>query len=150
MSTIPTTLAPTINSFTPEKQSPSFSSPINQQYTIVTLTTGSKTYTTTQILGGFIIHTANGASNGTFPTAASLIPLIEGAVVGTGFRVIIYNNGTNTLTIIAGTGGTLKAASGAVATLDIREFLLVVTAVGDVLGVGATYDLYSLGAASAE
>jgi hypothetical protein len=148
--TIPSTAAPVINSFTPEKQSPSFSSIINEKYTIAAVPTGSATYTPAQVLGGFIQHTANGASTGTFPTSQALVSLIEGAEVGTGIRIIVENPGSNTLTIAAGTGGTLKAASGAIATLDIREFLLIVTAVGDVNGVGATYDLYSLGAASAE
>lgn len=150
MATIPSTLAPQITDFTPSKQYPSFSGPINQKYTIANVASGNAGYTAAQVNGGFIIHTANAASTGTLPSAQSLIPQIQGVEVGSGQRLIVYNPGTATLTIAAGAGGTLKAASGAVATLDIREFLIVVTALGDVNGVGATYDLYSLGAASAE
>ena len=150
MSTIPSTLAPVVNSFTPTKTSPSFSSIINEAYVVSNVASGSATYTAAQIIGGLIIHTANAASTGTLPSAQNLIPAIQGAQVGSGIRVIFDNPGSATLTIAAGTGGTLKAASGAIATLDVREFLIIVTALGDVNAVGATYDVYSLGAASAE
>ena len=151
MSTIPTTLAPVITDFTPSKIYPSFSSIINEQYVVTTLTTGSKTLTPAQVIGGLIIHPATGASTDTLPTAQLMIPAIQGAVVGSGIRFIIdVGAGTATVTLAVGTGGTLKAASGAIATLDVREFLLIVTALGDENNVGATYDVYSLGTASAE
>lgn len=151
MSTIPSVLAPVINSFTPTKNYPSFSSLINEGYVVTTLPTGNATYTPAQIIGGLIVHPVTGASTGTLPTATLLIPAIQGAAVGSGIRVIFDNGaGTATLTIAVGAGGTLKAASGAIATLDVREFLIIVTNLGDVNAVGATYDCYSLGAASAE
>jgi hypothetical protein len=150
MATIPSTLAPQITDFTPAKQYPSFSGIINQKFVPALVPTGSAAITAAQINGGLIIHTANGASTDTFPSAQSLAQNTPGVEIGTGIMVYLYNNGTSTVTVAAGTGGTLKAASGAVATLSIREFLLIFTAIGDVNNTGATYDLYSLGVATAE
>lgn len=150
MSTIPSTLAPQIVDFTPRKAYGSFSQPINVKLVPTALPTGSTTLTATQFNNGLINMNATGASTLTFPSAQDLAQNINGVEIGTSQQVYINNVGTATVTVAAGTGGTLKAASGAIATLDVRTFLVVFTAIGDANNVGATYDLYSLGAASAE
>ena len=48
MSTIPSTLAPVIQDYTPTKQFPSFSTIINEKYVVTTLATGSQTLTPAQ------------------------------------------------------------------------------------------------------
>lgn len=149
MSTIPSTLAPVITDFTPRKAYGSFSQPINQKFVPALVPTGAATYTAAQINGGLIIHTSNTAVNGTFPSAQSLAQNINGVEIGTGIIVYIYNNGTATLTPVAGVGGTSLATLG-VPTLSIRTYLVIFTAIGDQNNTGAAYTMYSLGLASAE
>jgi len=71
---------------------------------------GSQTYLASDILGGIIVHGNAGAVNGTMPTAALLVAamrqifgpqLAVGATVG----CLIVNGGSNTITLLAGTGG---------------------------------------------
>lgn len=149
MSTIPAVLTPNpIVDFTPEKQYPSFSGLINQKYNPATISdAAAKTYTVNQVLGGFILRDTNGAARtDTLPSAADLIPQIEGADVGSAIRFIVRNtaDAAETLTIAAGSGGTTSGTM-TIAESNQKEFLLVVTAVGDQNGVGAAYTVYSLG-----
>jgi len=144
-STIPSTLAPVVQSYTPSVQSPAFSSIVNEVYAPVTYTTaGNITLLPSDVLGGFITHTAAGAENDVLPAASLLIPAIQGAQVGSGIRFFLKAGGAGTITAVAGTGGTI-VGTATVATLNIREFLLQITALGDVNAVGATYTAYSLG-----
>jgi hypothetical protein len=153
MSTLPQTLNlnPIID-FPPTKIYPSFSTPINQKFVIANVPTGNATYTPAQVIGGFIIHTANGASTGTLPTADLLIPQIQGAEVGSGFKLIIYDPGTATLTIAAGVGGTMLSVTPTIATLTIREFLIIVTSIVNpsITGSVNSYTVYSLGVGTAQ
>lgn len=136
-----------INSYI-AKQYPSFSGLINQKLVASVLATaGNLTYTTAQVLGGLILRdTAGAARTDTLPTAAAIVPLIPGAEVGSSIRFLIRNtaDAAETLTIAAGTGGT-GSGTLTIAQNNQKEFLLVVSAVGDADGNGATYDLYSMG-----
>ena len=138
-----------VQSFTPQKQYLSFSGIINQLVNVITYSTaGNVTFLPTDVLGSFIIH-AIGASTrtDTLPSAASLIPLIEGAQVGSSIEFIVRNTGSVTLTIAVGAGGTANAGDTlTIATVSQRTFLLVVTALPDQYGNGAAYTLYSEGA----
>ena len=132
--------------FAPQKDYLSFSQPINETYTLTTITGTSVTLTYAQVLGGLIFHdTSSGAVTDTFPTAALLVPQIEGAEVGSTVRLIIRNTsvGAGTITLAAGTGGTLSGttASTAIAYLTQTEYLIRVTAIGDT----PTYTVYGLG-----
>ena len=85
-STIPSTLAPVVQSYTPSVQSPAFSSIVNEVYAPVTYTTaGNITLLPSDVLGGFITHTAAGAENDVLPAASLLIPAIQGARSGLAF-----------------------------------------------------------------
>jgi len=147
MSTIPATanLHP-IADYTPEKQSPSFSGLINQQLTPTTIIGAAVTLTPAQILAGLILRdTSSGAVSDDLPTAALLVPQIEAAAVGTTIRFMIRNisAGAGTLTLSAGTGGTLTgtSATSAIPYLHQEEYLLEVTAIGQT----PTYSIYGLG-----
>lgn len=138
---------------TPQKDYLSFSGIINQLIIPATYANaGGNTLLTSDVLGGFITHTAAGAQTDTLPTAALLVPQIQGAqgsvpgvyppVAGTGssIRFLVKAGGAGTITIAVGTGGT-AVGTMTVATLNIKEFLLVVTATGD----SPAYTVYSLG-----
>src|ERR1700722_1551418 len=80
MSTIPSTLAPVINSYTPTRANPSFSSIINQYISPVTYSNaGANTLLTSDVIGGFIIHSAAGAETDTLPTATLMVQAIQAA-----------------------------------------------------------------------
>ena len=127
--------------FVPQKQYPSFSSPVNYPIVVTANTGTAATLTAAQLLGGFITSSNAAAQTITLPTAALLVPQIEGAQVNSAFRFNVQAT-TGTSTVAVGTSGTF--AAGATATIapgSIKEFLLVVTAVGD----SPTYTVYSLG-----
>jgi hypothetical protein len=100
--------------------------------TVASTGSGVITLTAAQLLGGFIIIDTQDAQSATLPTAALLCEAIPG-VTGTaqptgacGFRFQIRNSGDSTLTIVAGTGGTLSGTS-TVVTVEVKEFLIVIT-----------------------
>ncbi len=140
---------PTANAvvdFAPTKQYPSFSSNVNQLTTLTTKTGAGVTLTYAEVLGGMIFHdTSSSGVSDTFPTAALLVPQIEGAEVGSTFRLLIRNTsaGAGSLTLVAGTGGTLSGttASTVIPYLQQQEYLIRVTAVG----ATPTYTVYGLG-----
>ena len=137
----------TLVSFTPEQTFPCFESIIFESRTATTYA-DSATVTTTELVGGLLIDSKNGAETLTLPTAALLNAGVPGAQAGKSFVFYVRNIGNNTTTVAVGTGGT--SASGntlTVATLSTRIFLLVITAVasGDNPSSSDTYTLYSLG-----
>ena len=133
--------------YAPTKQYPSFSSVINQNFSLDTeATAGNVTYTYGNVLAGIIARdTGSSARTDTLPTAALLVPQIEGADVGSTIRLLIRNTsaGAGTLTIAAGTGGTLSGttATSQIPYLQQEEYLIRVTAVG----ASPTYTVYGLG-----
>lgn len=143
--TIPTTVNQNpIQDYTPEKQSPSFSSQINDVITITNFAGTNQTLTAAQILGGFIIGVPTGAANYTTDTAANIINAIEGAVVGSSIQFTVRNKsgGANTITLVAGTGVTLNSGDTVtVAQNNQKTFLVVVTG----LGASAAVTVYSFG-----
>lgn len=126
--------------FVPTKQYPSFSGLINEVITIAAYTGTATTLTYADVLGGFITSNNASAQTLTLPTAALLVPQIEGAQVGSAIRFFVKELGAGTATVAAGTGGTVTGTA-TIATLNIKEFLLVVTAIG----ATPTYTVYSLG-----
>lgn len=157
MATIPSTLAPVIPSYTPTKVSPSFSSIINEYYSPVTyLNAGGNTLLASDVIGGFIIHTAAGAQTDTLPTATLMVQAIQGCrasvpgapasavgVAGSGIRFFVRSGGAGAITLAVGAGGTL-VGSGLGVTLIASEYLLIITSTGDVNNVGATYTVYAI------
>lgn len=126
--------------FVPQKQYPSFSTIINELISIAAYIATATTLLFSDILGGFITSNNASAQTLTLPSAALLVPQIEGAQIGSAIRFFVKALGAGTITVAAGTGGTVTGTA-TVATLNIKEFLLVVTAVGDT----PTYTVYSLG-----
>jgi len=147
-----------VQSFTPQKDYLSFSGIINQYYAPVTYTAVATTLTYSDVLGGLITSTNGAAQTLTLPTAALLVPQIEGAqgglpgiappnaTSGSGIRFFVQSSGAGTVTVAAGTGGTTSGTM-TVATGQIKEFLLIVTKVGDSTSL-PTYTVYSLGTAT--
>jgi hypothetical protein len=126
--------------FVPQKQYPSFSAPVNYPIVVTANTGTTATLTATQVLGGFITSSNAAAATLTLPTAALLVPQIEGAQVNSAFRFNVQCT-TGTATLAVGTGGTFAAGvTAAVAVSNIKEFLLVVTNVDT-----PAYTVYSLG-----
>ena len=126
--------------FVPQKQYPSFSTIINQVVNIAAYTGTSTTLTYSDVLGGFITSSNGSAQTLTLPTAALLVPQIEGAQVGSTIQFYVQELGAGTATVAAGTGGTTNGTM-TIATGNIKKFLLRVTAVGS----SPTYTVYSLG-----
>lgn len=146
-----------VQSFTPQKDYLSFSGIINQNISPVAYTATATTLLFSDVLGGYIASANAAATTLTLPTASLLVPQIQGGqaavpgvapattAAGSSIRFFVSNTGAGTITVAVGTGGTLVAGSTAtIATGQIKEFLLVVTRVGDLSGL-ATYSLYSLG-----
>jgi hypothetical protein len=146
-----------VQDFTPQKNYPAFSVITNQYYNPVAYTATATTLTYSDVLGGYITSSNAAAQALTLPTAALLVPQIQGgqgglpgiappsATSGSGIRFFVTALGAGTITVAVGTGGTLATGSTAtIATGQIKEFLLVITKVGDLTST-PTYTLYSLG-----
>ncbi len=133
--------------FVPQKQYPSFSAIINQLINLAVYTGTAITLLFSDLLGGFITGNNAAAQTFTLPTAALLVPQIEGAQVGSSIRFFVQSLGAGTITVAAGTGGTTSGTM-TVATGQIKEFLLRVTALGNLTGA-PTYTIYSLGTSTA-
>lgn len=126
--------------FVPQKQYPCFSTIINQNIVVTANTGTSPTLTYQQVLGGFITSSNAAAQTLTLPTAALLVPQIEGGQVNSAIELLVQAT-TGTSTVAVGTGGTL--ATGATATIaagSIKKFLIQITALDP-----PTYTAYSLG-----
>lgn len=98
------------------------------------------TYTAAQVLGGLILRDPNGgARTDVMPTAASLAAELGGAKAGDSFEFTIRNtaDGAETITVSAGTGGTVSGTA-TIAQNNTKRFLLVFTS-------SSAYTLYSLG-----
>src|SRR6202012_6244695 len=94
-----------VQSFTPTKNYPSFSGPINEVFNPVTYSNAANNMLlVSDVLGGLITHTAAGAQTDTLPTAALIVPPIEGAQVGSAIEFIVKAGGAGTITIAAGPG----------------------------------------------
>lgn len=137
--------------YTPEKQSPSFSGPINEVANVVTYTGTANTLTPTDILRKLIILNNAGAITAVLPPSSTLIPAIEGAkgglalgltaVAGTSIEFDIKASGAGAVTVSVGTGGTL-VGTGAITAGNVKRFRLVTTNAGS---SNPAYTLYSLG-----
>lgn len=117
---------------TPNRQFQHFSGLPVPFYTVTTdSTAGAITYTAAQLLGGLIIRDPNGGGRtDILPTAALLVAAVPGVQVGSAFRFTIRNNAdaAETITLNAGTGGTLSAAGQSTTTSTVvqnasREYL---------------------------
>lgn len=129
---------------------PHFSTLVYPFFTVATeATAGAVTYTAAQLLGGFVNRDPNGAGRtDVLPTAALLVAAIPGAQVGTAFQFTIRNNAdaAETITLNAGTGGTLSASGQSSTTCTIvqnnsRGFAIVFT---NVTAGSEAYIAYSL------
>lgn len=109
-------------------------------------TAAALTYTAAQVVGGLFLRTQTGTSTDTLPTATLLRDYLiasgfaTAVQVGTTVRLHIRNGGSGTITVAAGTGGTLSGTATIVAA-SAKDFLIVFTAVGGT----PTYTAYSLG-----
>ena len=144
-----------IQDFTPEKQSPAFSGPVSEVANIATYTGTTNTLTAADCLRKLLILTNAGAITATLPTAALLIPAVEGgrggtklginAAGGSSFEFYIKAGGAGAVTVSAGTGGTL-VGSGAITAGSVKQFLVVIT---DASVTTPAYTIYSFGQAAA-
>lgn len=111
--------------------------------TAVSLGGSNGTLTVAQLLTGLLLIDPGGAVSATLPTAALLVAGINGVDVGCAFRVEIINSadGNETVTIAAGTGGTV-VGTATIAQSNNKAFLIVIT---DITSGSETYSAYSLG-----
>lgn len=148
-----------VQDFTPQKAYPSFSTIINQYFNPTTYTGTTNTLVPTDISAGLLILTNGGAITATLPSAASIVPQIEGGqgglpgiappsgTSGSGMLFYVKAGGAGAVTVSAGVGGTL-VGSGAITAGNVKMFLLVITAVAALTGT-PTYTVYSLGQSAA-
>jgi hypothetical protein len=106
-------------------------------------TAGDVSYTAEQVYNGVISRDPNGANRtDTFPTASSLISLIQNPVDNISFEFVISNTaGTSSyyyITLTAGTGITLVGRT-TISSGEVARFIAVVTSVGS-----NTITIYSL------
>lgn len=124
-----------ITTFEPVKNYAGFSSLVYPKVTATAKTVSSGTSTTptwtaADILSGLIVVDCDDAGTATLPTADLLTAAINGVTVGSSFEFWIRNTGDSTLTIAAGTGGTLATGNtNTVLTVATRIFKVVITAV---------------------
>ncbi len=107
----------------------------------VTSTTASGatvTLTAAQLLGGYIRSTPTEAQAMTLPTAALLYAAMKQPQVGSRFEFVITNLSAYTITVAAGTDGTLTGTA-TIATNNTKRFLIEITA------STPTYTCWSLG-----
>jgi hypothetical protein len=144
--------------YTPQKDYLSFSGLINQYYNPTTYTGTTNKLTPSDVLSGLLILTNAGAITASLPSAADLIPQIQGGQGpatgisqsnqpglpnlngGNGIRFYVKAGGAGAVTVSVGTGGTL-VGTGAVTAGSVKTFLLIITGTGDT----PTYTVYSLG-----
>jgi len=90
-------------------------------------TAGAVTLTPAQMINGIIKQGGTpGAFNMTTASAAALVAAIKNCQVGSKFEFALINGGDNTVTIVAGTGVTLKGTT-AVPTAKTQVYRGVVT-----------------------
>ncbi len=107
----------------------------------VTSTTASGatvTLTAAQLLGGYIRSTPTEAQAMTLPTAALLYAAMTQPQAGSRFEFVITNLSAYTITVGAGTDGTLTGTA-TIATNNTKRFLIEITA------TTPTYTCWSLG-----
>lgn len=112
-------------------------------------TAAAATYTSAQLLGRWILRDPSGAPRtDVLPTATLLAAAVPGGTptrenpqlrVGHSFSFVVRNTGGSTITVSAGTGGTM-VGTATVATLNQREFEVVFDDVKT-----PTYKVYSRG-----
>lgn len=144
-----------VQDYTPTKNYPSFSGPINEYANVTTYTGTANTLTAADAMAKLLILTNGAAITATLPTAAQLIPAIEGGQgalpgiapppvgAGSSLLLMIKAGGAGAVTVSAGTGGTL-IGTGAITAGSTAFFLFVITAVSTLTGV-PTYNVYKLG-----
>lgn len=109
----------------------------------IDMANAARTLTVAETLGGLLLIDPNGNVTATFPTAALLVAGINGVDVGCAFRVEIINtaNAADTLTLAAGTGGTL-VGTATIAQSNNKAFLFRIT---NITSGSEAYSVYSLG-----
>ena len=129
-------------------QDPRFQSVVMPMIIPVNIATaGNVTYTTTQLLSGWIIRDGNGgARTDTLPSAAAMVEAVQGAQIGTSFEFEVRNSTATAvaITLAAGAGGTFSPPGSSVAQNNTRTYLFSFTNV--TLGQ-ETYTVYSRGTA---
>lgn len=85
-----------------------------------------QTLTTGQMLGGLLLRSGAAGVSDTTPLASALVAALTNAAVGDIVDLIIRNNNTGTLTIVAGTGVTLEGTT-TIPTVNTRRYALEFT-----------------------
>lgn len=94
---------------------------------VVLAAAANTTATVAQVVGGTFDNTLATANNTlTLPTAAALVAGLSGALVGTSFTFHVVGDSSSSLTVAAGTGGTL-VGSGAVGANVSAKFSVRLT-----------------------
>lgn len=111
--------------------------------------TETATLTVAEIIGGWLIGTPGSPASYTTPTAVAIYAAltqvqtdVSNAAVRQGFDFTIRNEGTQTITLVGGTGVTLATGNtNTVATLHTRTFRFIFTTA---TASGAAITVYAL------
>lgn len=111
--------------------------------TAIDLGGSNGTLTVAELLSGLLLIDPNGNVTATLPTAVQIIAGINGVDTDCAFRVEVINTagGAETLTIAAGSGGTL-VGTATIAQSNNKAFLVVITSI---VSGSEAYKIYSLG-----
>lgn len=137
-----------VQSYTPQKNYPSFSEQPNEVVTFTTFAAGAQTLTAAEILGGFITGVPTAAANYTTDTALNIINAIQAAQVGSSIYFVLRNGaaGADTITLVGGSGVTVNSGDTAtVAESNQKLFMVTVTTLPDVFGNGGAVTIRSMG-----
>jgi len=111
--------------FGPSLTYPRFKGPIfPTRVPVVLATAGNLTYTPAQLLSGLIIRDpAGGARSDVLPTAALLAAEIPAVEIGAEVEFVLRNNAdaAETITVTAGTGGTISGAGQSTTTSTVVQ-----------------------------
>lgn len=105
-------------------------------------TAGALTITAAMVKGGLLTRDPAGANRtDVLPTAALLVAGLEKPVVGMELKFLIVNmaDAAETITVTAGTGGTMHPPAVTIAQNTSKEFLIKITNVGT-----PAYDVFAM------
>jgi hypothetical protein len=80
-----------------------------------------QTLTAAAVVGGTILRSGAAAVSDTLPTAALLVAALPNVAAGTTIELVIRNNNSGTLTLVAGSGITLEGTT-TIATANARKY----------------------------
>lgn len=99
-------------------------------YTVPAVPTATRALTAAEVLGGLVTYATDGvAPTLTLPTAALLVAAIPKCKVGMTIKLLFVNTSDSTVTVAAGSGGSLVGAAATIATTVHSAYWIRITGV---------------------